>query len=171
MQWFRLYAEIVDDEKLRLLAFEDRWHFVAILACKASGILDAGDPRELLVRKLKVKLGLDQAAFDKATRRLAEVGLIDLDTFQPVRWDRCAPCRASRLRPSAEAWMRIRSRIFERDDYRCQYCGRRGGALECDHVIPVSRGGSSDEWNLKTACRTCNRSKRDKLLSEWSFSS
>lgn len=87
MQWFRLYAEIIDDEKLRLLAFEDRWHFVAILACKASGILDAGDPRELLVRKLKVKLGLDQAAFDEATRRLAEVGLIDLDTFQPVRWD------------------------------------------------------------------------------------
>ena len=36
MQWFRLYAGIVDDEKLRLLAFEDRWHYVALLALKSA---------------------------------------------------------------------------------------------------------------------------------------
>lgn len=38
--WLRLYTEAVDDEKLRLLAFEDRWHFIAILCCKGKGIID-----------------------------------------------------------------------------------------------------------------------------------
>ena len=35
MPWFRLYHRMIDDEKLRLLAFEDRWHFVAPTTCKA----------------------------------------------------------------------------------------------------------------------------------------
>lgn len=70
-------------------------------------------------------------------------------------------------RPSATAWAKIRAFIFERDDYTCRYCGKRGVKLECDHVIPVSRGGDSHPGNLATACFSCNRSKRNKLLSEW----
>lgn len=86
MQWFRVYAEIVDDEKLRLLAFEDRWHFISILACKAGGIIDEGG--SLLRRKVAVKLGLDVSSFEEVARRLAEVELIDFDTLQPRAWDR-----------------------------------------------------------------------------------
>lgn len=70
-------------------------------------------------------------------------------------------------RPSASVWYAIRARIFDRDDYTCAYCGLRGGQLECDHVIPVSRGGSHTDDNLVTACKKCNRSKRDKLVEEW----
>lgn len=90
MPWFRLYAEAVDDEKLRLLAFEDRWHFVALLCCKGQGILpDVGVPTEDLVRrKLAVKLGLDMRAFEEAVRRIAEVGLIDQETLQPLAWEK-----------------------------------------------------------------------------------
>ena len=71
------------------------------------------------------------------------------------------------LRPLAHEWAVIRSRIFDRDGYTCQYCGERGKKLECDHVIPVSRGGGNSDDNLVTACFVCNRSKRDKLVSEW----
>lgn len=70
-------------------------------------------------------------------------------------------------RPLSNVWKSIRDRIFERDDYTCKYCGERGKKLECDHVIPVSRGGSHDDDNLVTACFSCNRSKRDKLVNEW----
>jgi len=70
-------------------------------------------------------------------------------------------------RPLAHLWSVIRQRIFERDDFTCQYCGHRGCRLECDHVIPVSRGGAHDDSNLVTACFDCNRSKRDKLVEEW----
>lgn len=85
--WFRLYTETVDDEKLRLLAFEDRWHFIALLCCKGSGLLDSGDDDSLLRRKLAVKLGLSPRELEEVARRLAEVGLIDFDNFQPLAWD------------------------------------------------------------------------------------
>jgi hypothetical protein len=70
-------------------------------------------------------------------------------------------------RPKPGEWARLRSSVFERDNYTCQYCGQRGGKLECDHVVPVSRGGGNDEDNLATACLPCNRSKRNKTPEEW----
>lgn len=73
---------------------------------------------------------------------------------------------SDRLPPSE--WVPIRQRIFARDDFTCTYCGERGGQLECDHIHPLSRGGSNDDDNLTTACRPCNRAKRDKTLDEWS---
>lgn len=50
----------------------------------------------------------------------------------------------------------------------CAYCGRLGQRLTLEHIIPVTREGSSnDPWNLCLACRSCNSSKGDKLLEEW----
>lgn len=86
LPWFRAYTEMVDDAKLRLLAFEDRWHFVALLCCKGDGLLDAGDDPTMLRRKLAVKLGLAGRELEEVARRLAEVGLIDFDTMQPIAW-------------------------------------------------------------------------------------
>jgi hypothetical protein len=83
--WFRLYSEAVDDEKLRLLAFEDRWHFIALLCCKNNGILDT-EPG-LMRRKVAVKLGLDLRELGEVARRLAEVGLIDEESMQPIKWN------------------------------------------------------------------------------------
>jgi len=64
-------------------------------------------------------------------------------------------------------WSAIRSEVFKRDNYTCTYCGERGKRLECDHIFPLSRGGSDALDNLTTACRPCNRSKRDKTVDEW----
>lgn len=35
---------------------------------------------------------------------------------------------------------------------------------EIDHIVPVSKNGSSDWDNLTAACRDCNAEKRDKPL-------
>ena len=83
--WFRLYSDTVDDDKLRLLAFEDRWHFIALLCCKAKGIIDSAD--SLLYRRISVRLGLSSRELEEVARRLAEVGLINAETLQPVAWD------------------------------------------------------------------------------------
>jgi len=83
--WFRMYAEAVDNYKLKLLAFEDRWHFVAILCCKCQGILDSKKP-ELLHRFVAAKLGLSVRELEEVSRRLAEVGLIDPKTLNPIAW-------------------------------------------------------------------------------------
>lgn len=85
--WFRLYTEMVDDEKLRLLAFEDRWHYVAILCCKGKGLIDSGDTQAMLMRKLSVKLGLTQRETETVLMRLEEVGLVDSSTAQPSGWN------------------------------------------------------------------------------------
>lgn len=85
LPWFRLYHRMVDDEKLRLLAFEDRWHFVALCCLKASGLLDEPDSA-LRNRKLAVKLGIQVRELEEVARRLQEVNLID-ETLNPLAWD------------------------------------------------------------------------------------
>ena len=86
LPWFRTYTRMVDDDKLKLLAFEDRWHFVALLCLKGEGLLDKGDAPALLMRKVAVKLGLDVRSLEEVARRLAEVGLIEQATLQPSKW-------------------------------------------------------------------------------------
>ena len=51
----------------------------------------------------------------------------------------------------------------------CTYCDKPIEAKTSigDHVIPLSRGGSHTVDNLVPACLSCNSSKCDKLLSEW----
>lgn len=71
------------------------------------------------------------------------------------------------VRPLAQEWRIIRERIFNRDNYTCIYCGSRGEKLECDHIVPVSKGGGHQDDNLATSCKPCNRSKAGKSLSEW----
>ena len=82
-----MYHEALDDEKLRLLAFEDRWHFVAILCLKCKGVLDTEADAEMLQRKIAVKMGLTSAELENVIKRLARMGLIDGDTYQPVAWN------------------------------------------------------------------------------------
>lgn len=73
-------------------------------------------------------------------------------------------------RAFAVGWQEIRKRIFERDGHVCTYCGGGNGLdLECDHIVPVARGGGDDDANLTTACAPCNRSKGAKTLEEWGF--
>lgn len=85
MQWFRMYVEAMDDEKLKLLAFEDRWHYVVILCMKRKGMLDVEEAESLRDRKVGVKLGLGANERDEVRRRLLEVNLIDTH-WQPVGW-------------------------------------------------------------------------------------
>jgi hypothetical protein len=61
---------------------------------------------------------------------------------------------------------RLRFSIFARDKFTCRYCGRQSDeiALVLDHVIPVSKGGTSDESNLVTCCVECNQGKADILI-------
>lgn len=60
-----------------------------------------------------------------------------------------------------------RNRIFERDEFRCVYCGEQFPAeeLTVDHVQPRVRGGDGSEGNLVTACRACNNLKGHRRLS------
>lgn len=69
------------------------------------------------------------------------------------------------IRDPVPPW--VRAAIFERDGNICSYCTTQDGPFELDHIIPVSRGGDNTAENLCVSCAPCNRSKRDKLVSEW----
>lgn len=66
-------------------------------------------------------------------------------------------------------WYSISKQVFERDSFTCQYCGKVGGKLEVDHIIPFSKGGSDDLDNLTTSCLRCNRQKKNKSVTEFSI--
>ena len=60
-----------------------------------------------------------------------------------------------------------RTGIFERDEFRCVYCGEQFSVeeLTLDHVQPRVRGGDRSEGNLVTACKACNTRKGHRRLS------
>ncbi len=52
-------------------------------------------------------------------------------------------------------------RVVRRDNYTCQECGKhlKDDEVEFDHIIPLSKGGSSEEQNIRLTCYDCNRDK------------
>lgn len=65
---------------------------------------------------------------------------------------------------------KLRESIKARDNFTCCNCGNSTHVepnllLEIDHIIPVSKGGRTEEDNLQTLCWKCNRSKGDKITS------
>lgn len=62
---------------------------------------------------------------------------------------------AGKRNPKHPIRAELRWEIWERDDFRCFYCGVRR-FLSLDHKIPESKGGTLDKNNLVTACMKCN---------------
>ncbi|MCX7610287.1 MAG: HNH endonuclease [Ignavibacterium sp.] len=67
---------------------------------------------------------------------------------------------------------RIRSYVYERDNYTCYYCGIvcDSNNISLDHLYPRSRGGSDFPENLVTSCCRCNELKRNMSFEEFFLS-
>jgi hypothetical protein len=89
-----------------------------------------------------------------------------------------AAARAVRSQQGTTAFLRqqersritagVRSKVLARDGYRCRHCGISadlGAVLHVDHIIPISKGGTSDLGNLQTLCQDCNLGKSNRLPS------
>lgn len=55
----------------------------------------------------------------------------------------------------------VKMRVVRRDNHTCQECGEhlKDDQVEFDHIIPISKGGSSEEHNIRLTCYDCNRDK------------
>jgi len=88
----------------------------------------------------------------------------DFMTMMEDRWD--AFVKAYNQRRSAVA-VGLRFDVFNRDGFRCRYCGAcaaDGAILHADHVVPRKDGGPTTLANLVTACFDCNSGKSAKAL-------
>jgi HNH endonuclease len=61
-----------------------------------------------------------------------------------------------------------KAKLFRRDRMTCAYCGQHFGErdLQCEHIVPQSRGGRWAWMNLVTACASCNGRKADRTPEE-----
>jgi hypothetical protein len=59
-------------------------------------------------------------------------------------------------------------KLFRRDRCTCAYCGQRFSErdLQCEHIVPESRGGGWTWMNLVSACGACNGRKADRTPEE-----
>lgn len=172
MEWLRWYHGAISDDKWPLIARKSGQPvaiviaiWAALLECASQaddrGSIDAFDP-ESVDALLQLEDGTAQAVVDAMEAKgLLEEGRI-------ANWNKyrsCPDCR--KLDVPTNEWAVLRMTVFQRDNFTCQYCGKRGARLECDHVFPFSLGGKSTLENLVAACVSCNRSKGAKTLSEW----
>jgi hypothetical protein len=54
-------------------------------------------------------------------------------------------------------------RLCKKYHYKCLCCNKRR-KLTADHVIPVSKGGTSDISNIQPLCGPCNSKKNNKVI-------
>ena len=59
-------------------------------------------------------------------------------------------------------------KLLRRDRHTCAYCGQVCAErdLQCEHIVPDSRGGAWSWMNLVTACAGCNGRKADRTPEE-----
>ena len=89
-----------------------------------------------------------------------------IPTFRPP-WINRKPRRdAMRRNQSAagygrRAWRLARQEALVRDNYQCRACGRlvTGRDANVDHIIPLSKNGTSNLDNVQVLCRGCHSRK------------
>ncbi len=50
----------------------------------------------------------------------------------------------------------------------CAFCGTKE-KITMDHIIPISRSGNHSIGNLQPLCKSCNSSKKSRLVSEYKY--
>lgn len=80
-----------------------------------------------------------------------------------------------------ENWIIIRKKIYKRDKWSCQLCGKNKVKVHCHHIIPFRISKDNSETNLITLCEichrklegmytnVCNRSKYFEVINIWRF--
>ena len=61
----------------------------------------------------------------------------------------------------------VRETVITRDNGRCRACGIGDrDAIQCDHILPESRGGDDRLENLQALCGVCNNRKGNAYIGE-----
>jgi len=149
--WIKLHAAVLDDYEFGQIGDADKAHVMLIW---------------ILASKMDNKIPADPEWIGKRIGACEPVdvdGLIEAGFLES--WD------AKAAKGKREDWAsryvsaQTRSDLLSLAQHRCAACPSTEN-LEIDHIVPVSRGGTSDPKNLQVLCRKCNRKKRVTLRRE-----
>ena len=142
----RLPYDLLNDIRFRNLSDACKAHLICLLLLAAR--MDNFLPNQRL--KLERLIGATELLDLSALSEFLEVAPFE----RPDSHDRSA----SRRIPD-----NVRATVLVRDGGRCRRCYSALN-LQVDHIVPLSKGGSSEEFNLQTLCRRCNRRKWKQLV-------
>jgi len=143
----KLPCDLLNDERFRRFADAQKAHLICLLLLAAR----MGN----LLPNRPAKLG----ALIGATEPIDVGEFADFIRFSRLEGEEVVGEIVER-RPLSD---KIRALVIVRDGGRCRRCGS-AIYLEVDHIVPLSRGGNSEDCNLQTLCRRCNRRKWQKLV-------
>lgn len=90
-------------------------------------------------------------------------GYCDDHAEHAIGWKRTQARKgSSSKRGYGYSWRKIRDRILERDNFLCQPCLANGvvtAAKEVDHIINKESGGTDEDYNLQSICKSCHKEK------------
>ena len=142
----KLPYDLLNDIRFRQLPDARKAHLICLLLLSArmNNLLPNSPVK--LERLIGANEPLDLSAF---------ADFVDFAAAEKPSWqDRLANRRVPDI---------VRAAVLVRDGGRCRKCGR-AVKLKMDHIVPVSKGGKTEESNLQTLCRRCNRAKSRKLV-------
>ncbi len=142
----RLPYDLLNDVRFRQLPDASKGHLICLLLLAAR--MDNLLPNSPI--KLEGMIGATESMELSAFAEFLEFAQVERPGYE----DRVA---SRRIADS------VRAAVLVRDGGRCRNC-RRAINLEMDHIVPVSKGGKTEESNLQTLCRRCNRRKWKKLV-------
>jgi hypothetical protein len=142
--WIKLYNELLDDYDFGRLDDASKAHMILIWLLASRSDNKIPWDAEWIGRKIGSQSPVD-------LEFLKDSGFIVVDSDQPDKPD---------LEWGSRYIAReVKEAVWERDGGKCCAC-RTASLIEYDHIVPVSRGGSSDIDNIQLLCRSCNRKKR-----------
>lgn len=173
MKWLRLYHDLPNDPKWRLIAMDSEQPLTAVIAvyismlCCASAAEERGTLEGWDDRTAGAALNLKGDAVRSI--REAMQGIV-LDGDRLTGWDK----RQRQADDTATRTANYRKRLHEGtgrkstpyvaadiialDGGACIYCGATA-KLCVDHMVPIICGGDHEQDNLACACRRCNSGK------------
>ena len=162
------YGPLVEDFPLRpLLIEENRKHNLYLKGCLETGFM--GEKHDVPLDDVRKKYFESTLANDDESYCVERISTFEREASCREFGHLCPAYFVSEsFTETSTGRNRSRSiphstiiRVARRDNNTCQICGKilLDRDIEIDHINPVSRGGTSDESNLRVTCLDCNRKK------------
>jgi hypothetical protein len=131
--------------------------------CKACYL--ANPPRLKLSAETRAKMSLSHLGKKLSPEHIRRAAAGNTGKRRPWQagdkhWNwRGGICGENRLIRQSIEYKTWRKHVFQRDDFKCQACGKRGGPLEADHELPFAYFPDLrfEILNGRTLCKPCHR--------------